>query len=78
MALHKIGAAWTNKDKNDDTYISAILEWPGMELTVKMFKNKNRENEKQPYFNVFFDDGKDSGGKTKKSDNGFDDDIPFD
>jgi uncharacterized protein (DUF736 family) len=87
----QVGAAWIKTAKSTgEMYMSLNIEYPGVQLQLAMFKNKKKEKDNQPDFQIIWNPVKKSHDQFNESANdGFldafvkasasdnDSDIPF-
>ena len=72
----QIGALWLKKTKDGKSYFSGVVEYPGVNLHVAIFKNEKKEKESQPDYQIIWSPPKDA--KLPAQEHGVDDDgIPF-
>ena len=79
----KIGACWIKKTEDGKTYMSCKLEIVPVEMALgaksfALFKNKDKEKENQPDYNIVWSEGEKNSQKSSSHESGdFEDDIPF-
>ena len=75
--LKKIGALWVKDSKSGQKFFSGEIEINGIKNNIIIFKNKYRENDKQPGYNIFLGDESRPQQKPEPQQKSFEDDIPF-
>ena len=77
----KIGALWLKKTKEGRSYMSGVIEFPGVKIPFAVFKNEEKQQENHPDYNVIWNPPQEQSQKptaAATNDRGrFDDDIPF-
>ena len=73
--MTKIGALWFN-EKGDKKYMSGVIEIDGKKTSIIVFKNDYKNEDKQPYYNIFL---KEKRKPTQEGSHeaGDDDSVPF-
>ena len=57
MDLKEIGALWVGKDKNGNTMLSGNLESAQGKKKILAFKNRYKNDEKQPDYRIYLAKG---------------------
>lgn len=53
MALKEVGGLWKKTDKHGKTYSSGQIEINGKKLTIMVFPNKGKKEDKHPDAQIF-------------------------
>lgn len=77
----RIGAAWKKQSKNGKSYLSGVIQYPGMNLRVAIFPVDEKRSENSPDYDIVWSEerkGKEQAQEAPAvTDTGFDDDVPF-
>jgi uncharacterized protein (DUF736 family) len=78
--MKKIGALWLKTAKSGQKYYSGNIEIADKKIPIVIFKNTQKENEKQPDYNIILSEPKQQGtvNQAIASKNSPDSQIPFD
>ena len=59
-----IGALWTHTSKKEEKYLTGSVEIDGRKIDIVVFKNKFKDQDKQPDFKIFLSEKREAGGET--------------
>jgi hypothetical protein len=57
----KIGALWLRQTKDGQTYMSGVVEYPGMKLQFAVFRNEDKQKDNQPDYNIIWNPPQEGG-----------------
>ena len=75
----KIGAIWIRESKDGKKYMSGIIEYPGVELPIVIFKNEEKKSENSPDYQIIWSQPKKQNAEDQPAAESpiNDDNIPF-
>lgn len=75
----KIGAVWVKKTKDGKPFMSMVIEFPGTKMQCAIFKNEDKQSDKQPDYNVIWSPPLENRGVTPAATPAAsgNDDVPF-
>ena len=59
-----IGALWTHVSKKEEKYLTGSVEIDGRKVDIVVFKNKFKDQDKQPDFKIFLSEKREASGET--------------
>jgi hypothetical protein len=57
----KMGALWLRQAKDGQTYMSGVIEYPGMKLQFAVFRNDEKQKDNQPDYNIIWNPPQEGG-----------------
>lgn len=72
----KIGSAW-KKNKDGKSFISGVIEWPGIKLQFAIFPVREKKGDNSPDYDVVWSNLPPKDGSSSPARREFEDDIPF-